>query len=142
MPYVGELDLYRRQHRDLLSAASRLRAQADLGSVVDSGGTGALRADLAALSGLLMVHLQLEDRHLYPALLASQDAGLRATAARFHASLGTLRASAQAFSRHWLRPAAIEASPAAFSAELRDLLHVVMERIASEDAELFPQVER
>jgi len=139
---VEDLNLYRRQHRELLAAATRLGAQADLGSVAGPGGTRDVRACVADLSGRLMVHLQLEDRHLYPELLASHRADLRAVAARFHGSLGALRGTAETFSRRWLRPTAIEGSPAAFAAELRALLHTLAERIAAEDAELFPLAER
>lgn len=142
MSHMEDLDLYRRQHRDLLAVVASLGAQADLGSVSGTGGTRELRSSVADLSGKVMVHLQLEDRHLYPELMASQHAEVRAVAARYRGSMGALRATAEGFSRRWLRPAAIEQSPAAFAAELRALLHTLAERIASEDAELFPLAER
>lgn len=139
---MEDLDLYRRQHRDLLAVASLLGDQADLGSVSSPGGTRDLRTQVADLSGKVMVHLQLEDRHLYPELMASPHDEVRVVAAAYRGSMGTLRATAEGFSRRWLRPAAIEQSPAAFTAELRALLHTLAERIASEDAELFPLAER
>jgi len=138
----GELDLYRQQHRELLGVVARLADGADHASLATVEGARAARGFLAALSGKLMVHLQMEDRSLYPALRRCADRDVRAQAARFQDEMGTLRASAEAFGRRWLRPAAIEQGPDAFSAELRPLLHALAARIASEDAELFPLAER
>jgi hemerythrin HHE cation binding domain-containing protein len=137
---MGNLDLYRRQHRALMAAATRLGAQVDQ-AIAGAAGVDGARACLADLSGRLMVHLQMEDRSLYPDLLRSERHEVRTTAARFQASLGALRAAAEAFSRRWLRPDAIERAPAVFSAELRPILQTLSDRIAAEDAELFPLVE-
>ena len=134
----GELDLYRQQHRDLLDLAGRLGEGADHASLATAAGLHEVQAALAEMSGKLTVHLQMEDRSLYPALLRSRDPELRARAARYQAEMGTLRATADAFFRHWLRPSAIQQAPDAFSAELRPFLHALAARIASEDAELFP----
>src|SRR5690349_4315695 len=128
-----DLQLYRRQHRELVEVADRLSAGARAADA---------RALLAELSGKLLVHLQMEDRRLYPELLRSEDPLVRETAARFQAELGSLRAAADAFSRRWLRPDAIEADPHAFSQELRSIVHALRGRIASEDSELFPAAER
>lgn len=138
----GDLDLYRQQHRDLAAAAAKLGARADHASLAGSTTRGEVRACLADLSGKLMVHLQMEDQSLYPELLRSASADVRAMAARFQSELGSLRTAFDAFSRRWLRPAAIEQAPDAFSAELRPLLHALAARIASEDAELFATAER
>lgn len=138
----GDLDLYRTRHRELLAVAAGLAARADHGSLTSPAGSGQVRALLTELSGKLLVHLAMEDRSLYPHLLRSPEAEVRATAARFQEQLGSLRTAADAFFRRWLRPGALERAPDAFSAELRPLLHQLTERIAAEDAELFPLVER
>ena len=137
----GELDLYRRCHRELSAAAARLDA-ADRASLATRSGAADARDRLAALSGKLLVHLQMEDRSLYPYLLRSESADVRATAARFQLDVGSLRGAADAFSGRWLRPAAIEQAPEAFLADLRRFLHALSVRIAAEDAELFPLAER
>lgn len=138
----GALDLYRQQHRELLSAAAALGARLDHGTHTASGGHVESRAALARLAGKLLVHLQMEDAGLYPELQRSQDAEVRATALRFQAEMGTFRATAEPLLRRWLAPAAIEGAPDFFSADLRPLLHALAARIAAEDAELFPLADR
>jgi hypothetical protein len=63
-------------------------------------------------------------------------------AARFEASMGGLRASADAFCRRWLRPDAIATDPDGFRLDARALLRALAERIAAEDRELYPLVDR
>jgi hypothetical protein len=139
---TGDLDLYRHQHRELLGVAQRLGARADHASLSTAPGAEEVRGLLATLSGKLMVHLQMEDRSLYPALLGSPDPEVRGGVARFQAEMGSLRQRAGLFFGRWLRTAAIEREPDAFSAELRPLLHALAGRIAAEDAELYPLAER
>lgn len=141
-PVDGELDLYRQQHRDLLGLAARLAERADRATLQTADGAGEAHRLLHDLSGKLMVHLKMEDRSLYPALLRSADPSVRAGARRFQDEMGTLWPTAEAFFRHWLRPDSILHAPDAFAAELRPLLHALAARIAAEDAELFPRADR
>jgi hypothetical protein len=133
-------ELYRTQHRELLRTVAALDAELQV-----PGWTGrgeATRAHLAALSGKLTVHLQMEDRALYPALRSSADPEVRTVAAHFQMAMGGLRASAEACFLRWLRPDAIAASPAAFRIEARVVIDALAERIAAEDTVLYPLVDR
>jgi hypothetical protein len=138
---ASPLDLYRRQHRELRDAMKRLGAT-DRRSLAAPAGAGEARGRLADLSGKLLVHLQMEDGSLYPELLRSARAEVRATAARFQAEMGALRGVADDAFRRWLRPDAIQQAPDAFLAEQRSLLHALAARIDAEEAELYPLVER
>jgi hemerythrin-like domain-containing protein len=135
------LDLYRAQHGELLRAAAALRERADLGALGPASGE-IVRAALARLGGKLHVHLMMEDRSLYPELLASPVPEVRATARRFQEGTPAFRRSLEALFARWLRPAAVERAPAEFVAEVTPLLAVLTERIAAEDRELFPLAER
>jgi iron-sulfur cluster repair protein YtfE (RIC family) len=134
-----DLELYRRQHRELLAAAAELEALA--ARTQDDSGEGA-RAQLALLAGKLVVHLQMEDRQLYPELLSSPSGELRRTAERFRDEMGATRAVADAFFRRWLAGGAIGAAPGPFLAELRPLVRALGNRIAAEDRVLFPLAEQ
>ncbi len=139
---TGELDLYRHQHRDLLALAAALRERADHATLRSADGAHEAYRLLHDLSGKLIVHLNMEDRSLYPALLRSPDPTVRARSLRFQVDMGALRPRAEAFFRQWLRPDAIHHGPDAFAAELRPLLHTLAARIAAEDAELFALSDR
>jgi hypothetical protein len=138
-PVRDRLELYRSQHRELLAVALELRALA--GGAGGEPGIGA-RAALARLGGKLTVHLQMEDRQLYPELLASPVDEVRRAAARFRDEMGAIRATADDFLRRWLASSAIEASPAGFAAELEPLLGALAARVEAEDRVLFELAER
>ena len=132
------IDLYRSQHADLLRAVAALRADLSNGAI----SAEVARAHLAQLSGKLTVHLQMEDRSLYPALLACGDPEVREVARRFQWEMGDLRNAAGAFWHRWLSPEAIAGDPAAFRTEGLDLLDRLSRRIGSEDDQLYPLAER
>jgi Hemerythrin HHE cation binding domain len=134
------LELYQAQHAELLHAAAALKA--DLAGEWRAETAGRARLHLAHLSGKLTFHLQMEDRSLYPAFLASGDPAVRSVATRFEASMGGLRASADAFFLHWLRPDAIAVDPDGFRLAARALLGALADRIAAEDRELYPLATR
>lgn len=136
-----ELDLYRSQHRELLAAMAALRERVH-GGVPGPAAGEELRAALARLGGKLHVHLQMEDRRLYPELLASPLGEVRATALRFQEGTATFRCAVEDLLAHWLRPAAVEHAPAEFVAQLAPVLAALERRIAAEDRELFPLAER
>ena len=106
------------------------------------GSAGLARGHLLRLSGKLTVHLQMEDRSLYPAFFANSDPGLHSAAAHFKESMGGLKADADAFFRRWLRPDAISTEPGEFRAAARGLLGLLTARIAAEETELYPLAER
>ena len=134
------LEFYQHQHADLLQVAAAL--QADLAAPWGPGAEAAALRHLVRLSGKLTFHLDMEDRNLYPALLASADPDIRSMATRFEATMGGLRSSADGFFRHWLRPEAIDEHPEAFRDAALALLGALSERIAAEDALLYPLVSR
>jgi hypothetical protein len=139
---IGDLELYRQQHRELLAAAGLLGARLELGSLATPDEHARTRTLLARLAGKLTVHLQMEDLSLYPELLRSGRAELRATALRFQDEMGSIRAAAEVLFRRWLGPSAIELAPEAFAEELRPLLGALAARIASEETGLFPLADR
>ena len=139
MSVSARLELYQQQHAVLLRAARAL--EADTAGEWLPGSPESARGHLLHLSGKLTVHLQMEDRGLYPELQASSDPRVRDTATRFQASMGELRVVADAFFQRWLRPGAIAASPDDFRAGTRAILAALGQRIAAEDAALYPLVD-
>jgi hypothetical protein len=132
------IELYRSQHADLLRAVAAL--QADLANGVLAAEVA--RGHLAQLSGKLTVHLQMEDRSLYPAFLGSGAPEVREVARRFQWEMGDLRNAAGAFWHRWLAPDAIAGDPEVFRIDGLALLDKLDQRIRSEDAQLYPLAER
>ena len=137
----GPLELYHRQHRELRRSVEWL-AGVEIGALATAAGQGEVRRRLAELSGKLLVHLQMEDGSLYPEMLRSPSADVRATAVRFQSEMGALRRSADEAFRRWLRRDALSQAPERFLADRRTLFHALHSRIDAEEAELYPLVER
>lgn len=122
----------RRQHEEIgLTARNLAQATADDSL---SQGVGAIRWQLARL---LLAHLALEDRILYPALQRATDSRTRTTAASLHDETGAL---AERFSRYMAEWSddRVAREWAAFCAETRDILTLLGDRIDRENRILYP----
>jgi hypothetical protein len=129
-------DLYREQHRELQNLAAELAALLDHGNLVAHSDEAYQL--VRRLAGKVTVHLDMEDRSLYPELLRGRGTSLRALAQRFQVGQREVRQKTQAFLGTWLRPGAVAADPSGFAEAARWLLHALSERMHAEDAELFP----
>jgi hypothetical protein len=92
---------------------------------------------LARLSGALKVHLGMEDRVLYPALVASSDPEVQRLARRFQAEMGSLTEGFGAYVTKWRLPASIEGDPHGFAAETKHVFGALAQRIERENNELY-----
>lgn len=82
-------------------------------------------------------HLNHEDAHVYPQLLESEDAAIRAIACRLIAESGLLTTKFDAFCRRW-GSAAIVADWSGFRYASSELLALIERRMATEEYELYP----
>lgn len=97
---------------------------------------------LARMTGLLALHLALEDKVMYPKLLGHRDGDVGARARAFQAEVGGLRDAFDAFRRRWMRPAAIASGWDLFAEETRALLKALRSRIRLEDREIHSLLEK
>jgi hypothetical protein len=136
---IQSTDNLRRQHRELLRLSRDIAAWLK----VDAISTGAvrLRAQIAALSGVLNVHLAMEDGVMYPRLRVHDDPGIRAVAARYVDEMGGLKKTFVEYSRRWNTPEAMRAAPGDFIRESHAVLDALTHRIMREEAELYPLVD-
>ena len=127
---------FRQHHKDLsdivrkieaLLTPDRLRADA-----------GPARENLSKLSGLLKVHLAMEDTALYPRLKGHSDARVREISQRFATEMGGLKEAFTKYLSTWPSPQAIQGSPGAFVSETRSVFGALAKRVAREEAELYP----
>jgi hypothetical protein len=85
----------------------------------------------------LFAHFQLEDRILYPSLLARREPGVAAFACVLHEEIGILAADYFAHLDKW-DPVAIERDWTGYRGESAILLIKVKARVEREHAELYP----
>lgn len=129
----------RRQHRQILELVTRLDEHLDPARLPTSG--HAVRGLLNTLTGVLTVHLAVEDGVVYPQLKHHEDPQLRQLASRYIDEMGGLKETFLAFVGRWKSVDGIQQSPAAFIRDARDVVRTLTRRIAAEDSELYPVVE-
>lgn len=128
-------DDLRHQHQRLLEQVTRIEAAVRVRRLETDA--EAVRAMLETLAGHLSVHLEAEDHGLYPALARADDPVTRDTAERFSAEMGGLAGAFTRYMTAW--PVhAIRGNSQRFAAESIATLAVLRQRIAREDAELYP----
>ncbi len=97
---------------------------------------------LANFKAVLLRHLELEDKWMYPHLQASADAKLAEKAKRFQAEMGDLRTRFGTFAERWGAAPEIERAPEDFLRDWSALRELLERRIAAEDDDLYESAER
>ncbi|HEX9102084.1 MAG TPA: hemerythrin domain-containing protein [Polyangia bacterium] len=135
------IDNLTRQHRELVRTATEMFGWLDAAKLRARGG-GEVHRALSSLSGILKVHLAMEDRSLYPHLVNHRDAQLRTLALRFLDERVELREQYDEYKARWLSTAAIEAGAERFIDETRAILGMLWNRMRMEDEILHPEIVR
>ena len=130
-----------RQHKELVRTATEMFGWLDAGKL-RARGAGDVHRALLSLSGILKVHLAMEDRSLYPNLVNHRDLQLRRLAVRFLDERAVLSARYDDYKTRWHCTAAIEARPEAFIDETRQVLGIMWNRMKMEDDVLHPEIVR
>lgn len=137
MPNVS---IQRAQHKEIGEILGQLGKAAPTGTAA-AGKAAEVRSLLNALAGKLTVHLSSEDKVIYPALVASPNAEVSATAKRFQAEMGGIVEVFKKFNTTWNEPA-IKANGPQFVTELGGLARAVTERVKKEETVLYPMAEK
>jgi hypothetical protein len=130
-----------RQHRELVRTATEMFGWLDAGKLRTRGAADVHRA-LSSLSGILKVHLAMEDRSLYPHLVNHRDLELRTLAVRFLDERAALRDRYDAYQHRWPSAIAIERDADRFIDDSREILGMLWTRMKTEDDVLHPQIIR
>ena len=130
-----------RQHRELVRNAKAVFGWLDAGKL-RAAGAGDVARELSSLSGVLKVHLAMEDRSLYPHLVNHRDVHLRTLALRFLDERAALRQTYDDYRARWPSAAAIEDAPERFVEETRGILGLLWNRMKMEDDVLHPEIVR
>ncbi|SFM48437.1 MULTISPECIES: hemerythrin domain-containing protein [Rugamonas] len=132
------IDKFKHQHIDILSAIGALRN-------LVQGGIGKNAVDIAArvvaMSGVIKLHLAVEDRVLYPTLEASGNAELARLSQHYRNDMTGIAGSYLAFAGKWNTPRLLLDEPETFRAEANQVLKTLYERMKREDREFYPAIE-
>lgn len=125
-----------KQHADIIEQMGTLRALLDLPNSAPLSVDMGRRLDV--LAATVALHLSIEDREFYPALLVSGHDKCRDTAERFFVEMGHLRRAFLNYREKWKLDRDIQSRFRAFVEETQQIFSLVETRIQRENKELFP----
>jgi hypothetical protein len=134
----GIIDNLKRQHRELTKVTMEIVPQLEPTGLMRDATQ--VRRGLHSLTGILKVHLAMEDRSFYPYLLEHRDEELRKIASRFLDERDEIRVRYSAYTEKWLTVGAIERDAATFIEETRAMLMELGTRMLQEDREFHPLI--
>src|SRR5687768_11261107 len=111
---------FRRQHTEILEIIGQMSSMLAIDDLRNDGIP--IRTLLSRLGGVLLVHLSMEDRTLYPRLRESANQTFVAIAARYSDEMGGYKERYVAYAQRWLNPHKIQENPSDFIAETREIL--------------------
>jgi hemerythrin-like domain-containing protein len=130
-----------RQHKELVRTATEMFGWLDAAKLRARGAADVHRA-LSSLSGILKVHLAMEDRSLYPHLVDHRDLQLRTLAQRFLDERAALRQRYEEYQALWPSAVAIGRDANRFIDDTRQVLGMLWTRMKLEDDVLHPEIVR
>lgn len=97
---------------------------------------------IGQLAGVITVHLQSEDKFLYPNLLKHEKSLVRSMAASFTKEMGDLSKKFEVFKTTYKQPQNIKDNPQKFKQDLEKVVALLDRRIKREEVELYPLLGR
>ena len=132
------IDKFKQQHLAILAAIDGLRELARAGVVPQAR---AIAEQIVAMSGVIKLHLAVEQRYLYPAAQASGVASVARLGRQYESEMHGIAGAYLDFAGRWNTAARLELEPEAFRCEANSVLHALYQRMRREDHELYPAIE-
>ena len=131
---MARTDNMRQQHKDLAGIVVEIEGKLN----ALPGEADNIRRLLSTLAGKLSVHLAVEDKNLYPAMIGSANAEAKKTAEDFQNEMGALGEAFKDYTRKWPSAQKIQESTAEFSTETKSVFQALKQRIEREENTLYP----
>lgn len=132
------IDKFKQQHLAILAAIDDLRQLARGGVAAQAQ---AIAAHIVAMSGLIKLHLAVEQRYLYPAAQACGVATVARLGRQYESEMHGIAGAYLDFAGRWNTPVRLEAEPEVFRSEANTVLHALYQRMRREDHDLYPAIE-
>ena len=132
------IDKFKQQHLAILASIDALRQLARGGVAAQAQ---AIAEQIIAMSGLIKLHLAVEQRFLYPAVQACGVAKVARLGHQYETEMQGIAGDYLAFAGRWNTAARLAQEPEAFRSEANLVLHALYQRMRREDTELYPAVE-
>lgn len=132
------IDKFKHQHLDILGGIAALRTLVQAGIVEHAA---AISQHIIGMSGMVKLHLAVEDNLLYPALESSGNSSLANMSKRYRDEMNGISGGYLEFASKWNSPRLLEEQPEVFREEANRVLKILYERMKKEDREFYPAIE-
>ena len=137
---MSQTKTFREQHDELLKVAMEIASLLDVDELKKDANK--VRTLLSRLLGILSIHLSMEDKSLYPRLLAHSDPSIKAMTQRFIDEMGGIAKVLEDYKSKWMTVAKIQANPVDFVNETHGIIDALAMRIAKENDELYAALDQ
>lgn len=127
-------DLYIEKHRIIQEYLKEISGFVQNGTIKNAS---SISDTINKMSGVIKMHLASEDKFLYPALLASKNAHVRAITKSYMDEMGDLAKAYMEFAGAFNTPAKILEKPAGFEEKFEKIKYALHFRINREEKELY-----
>lgn len=132
---MARTDKFREQHKKIGDIVKEIQGQLDEKNLTaNSKNTVVL---LGRLSGVIKLHLAMEDESLYPGLAKSANPKTKYVAEKFITEMGGIAKAYLSYADKW-NEKAIRENAKGFITETTGIIKVLGERIQKEESELYP----
>ena len=132
------IDKFKHQHVEILTAISALRALAKNGIRTNAA---EISSRIIAMSSLIKLHLAVEDSTLYPALQNGNSALLARLGKKYQNEMESIAAAYLSFARRWNAATAVSRDPEGFRADANHVLKMLHDPMKRENTEFYPAIE-
>jgi len=130
-----QINVMLRQHKDILEKAHNLIGLLKAGTATND--PKKVKDALFNLSGLIKLHLQMEEEYLYPKLINHEDRDVRVTARKLKAEMIPITNAYIDYANKWTNTEMIASKSKEFYEETRNILQALESRIKTEDEQLY-----
>ncbi|MYM22627.1 hemerythrin domain-containing protein [Duganella sp. FT135W] len=132
------IDKFKHQHIDILGAIAGLRTLVQTGITEHAA---EISQRIVAMSGIIKLHLAVEDKVLYPALEASSNTSLARLSRHYRDEMDGIAGTYLMFAGKWNTPRLMAEQPELFRHEANSVLKTLYQRMKKEDREFYPAIE-
>lgn len=127
-----------RQHIEIRESVSKIKQGINSNDI--KGALDILVREINTLAGKLNIHMNSEDKFLYPALIESNDNQLKQIAKQYIEEMGNIHAGFNNYKNKFNTKSKIINDVDGFLRESKGIIKLLEERVTKEDMHLYPKM--
>lgn len=135
---MANINNLERQHSEIKDSVLKIKQVADSNDM--KADLDILVREINTLAGKLNIHMNSEDKFLYPALIESNDEQLRQIAKQYSEEMGNIHKGFNDYKNKFNTKTKILGDEVGFLKESKEIIKLLEERVSKEDLYLYPKM--